>query len=474
MEFRILKRFFLSSTLLLAGCNLFNPSGTGDAGDGAQGNITSGEVLYQQGKYAESMAAFSKAISEDSTKSLAYYGYAKASVGLYNISVNSILNDLDSSSNQDTAQKNSVNIPLLNHSRADLTSRLDAAIDVNKVLDILAKRDSLTRYFNYLRDTSSKALEAEDSLNDSLYHKRVVFMKGYLAKADLNTPGYYQRSQFPLTDFAMPIKNISGDYGVYKLIQGLNGTYDLNSDGNIDSAEYAFRTRLTLTSSGGGFGNADSVKSSLTDTATRNGFNNVIQNLGSSLGASSSILKQFIPTTSSTDTSSNASSSTTDNLDSIVQSLGSTIVFYQFGDKKDNDGDGCIDEEVLDSKDNDFDAFVDEDARIVAPTDTVTYQDLIDNDHNGVINDAGEAPVGKTVNSTNPQWLGFVNTFYKNNQSHPDSAWVKIRKGDANINLRIQIQNDSLTLKTPSQLATTYKPQLDSAKKYIGGCWRNY
>ncbi len=125
--------------------------------------------------------------------------------------------------------------------------------------------------------------------------------------------------------------------------------------------------------------------------------------------------------------------------------------------------------------DNDGDGFVDEDARLAAPADSVFYLDAVDNDHNGVTDDINEAPVSKTNRN-----LGFVNNYLNAN---PGSAWVKIKKGDATMNLRIQIQNDSLTLpanlaimkgSANSALKTRLLGELDSAKTLIGGCFRNY
>ena len=67
--------------------------------------------------------------------------------------------------------------------------------------------------------------------------------------------------------------------------------------------------------------------------------------------------------------------------------------------------------------------------------------------------------------------LGFVRDF----QNRDEGPFVKIRKGDDNqMPLRIRIQKDSLAQRSMAELAGPYAGALDSAKTYIGGCWRNY
>lgn len=50
-------------------------------------------------------------------------------------------------------------------------------------------------------------------------------------------------------------------------------------------------------------------------------------------------------------------------LDTFTQTRGQEVAFYKGADLKDNDGDGCADEEIVDGLDNDGDGFVDEDFR---------------------------------------------------------------------------------------------------------------
>jgi hypothetical protein len=66
--------------------------------------------------------------------------------------------------------------------------------------------------------------------------------------------------------------------------------------------------------------------------------------------------------------------------------LGNSVTFYQMADKIDNDGDGCIDEELRDGIDNDGDGIIDEDTKF----DPFNARDSFDNDQNGQIDEGDE------------------------------------------------------------------------------------
>jgi hypothetical protein len=209
--------------------------------------------------------------------------------------------------------------------------------------------------------------------------------------------------------------------------------------------------------------NLDSIVGQLqNDTASRDQLNNLIQNVSSGLGSASKVLDLLgsavtgkVPGASdSLSSDPGLTEKVTENMDSVITSLGNAVTFYQFGDMKDNDGDGCIDEEVMDGKDNDGDSFTDEDARIVET-------DLADNDHNLIIDDSFLKldPDEKLVSGV----LGYTSksTFIKGTK-YSDKA------------TRLSVQADSLDRKSSTELKGFYKTKLDAAKKDIGGCWNNY
>jgi hypothetical protein len=454
--------------LILAGCNVYNPDGEGDA---TADPLTNGEELYRKGRFAQAMASFSAAIAADSNNSLAYYGYAKATARFYRLDNLGILNDLEAT------QVGASFAFTEGHSDSLLTLRLQAASRIRRVLYLLTDRDTLSRWYAYIRDSTSKAARS-DTARDA----RIAFMRDYLEKADADEPGYRARNKFPLTDFRMPYDKVIVDFAAFEMMYVFTRFRDLNRNGIIDSADNLIH-ELSFTKGEGGFA-IDSLSKIADDLegdpqATED-LNGLIQGMQSGLGDIAQ-LAQLIGLGGSGDTAGGAGGEASTNIDSVITSMGEAILFYQFADQLDNDGDGCVDEEVLDDKDNDGDGYVDEDARITLNP----LFERTDNDHNGRMNDSGwvndstafvllEDPIGPRITPGQPNrhLLAFVHRFYT---LHPDSAgrFVKIPKGDARHDLRVKIQRDSLALPSRWSLPN-YAAKLDSAKTLVGGCWRNY
>jgi hypothetical protein len=132
------------------------------------------------------------------------------------------------------------------------------------------------------------------------------------------------------------------------------------------------------------------------------------------------------------------------------------VTFYQFGDAKDNDGDGCVDEELLDGKDNDGDSFTDEDARI-------SPLDALDNDRNGRqdASDADEVPALLDPAAALP-WTKASG--YVKGPKYADKA------------AKTAAQKDSLSAKLIGgrTLSAGEQAALGTLKTDIGGCWTNY
>lgn len=454
--------------LILAGCNVYNPDGGGDA---TSDPLANGEELYRKGRFAQAMASFAAAIAADSNSSLAYYGYAKATARFYRLDNLGILNDLEAT------QAGASFAFTEGHSDSLLTLRLQAAARIRRALYLLTDRDTLSRWFAYVGDSASRAARA-DTARDA----RIAFMRDYLEKADAGAPGYRARDKFPLTDFRMPYDKVIVDFAAFETMYVFTRFRDLNGNGIIDSADNLMN-ELSFTKGEGGFAIdslskiADELEG---DPEATQDLNGLIQGMQSGLGDISQ-LAQLIGFSGSGDTAGGADGETSTNIESVLRGMGEAILFYQFGDQLDNDGDGCVDEEILDDKDNDGDGYVDEDARITVNT----LFERADNDRNGRMNDSGwvndsaalvplEDPIGPRVTpgQPNPHLLAFVHRFHT---LHPDSTgrFVKIHKGDANHDLRVKIQRDSLALPSRRSLPY-YAAKLDSAKALVGGCWRNY
>jgi tetratricopeptide (TPR) repeat protein len=471
-----LHSFALIAVITVTGCNIFNPDGEGDPGDAQP--LTVAQEYLRNGQYAKAMSAFDRAIRQDSTNSLAYYGYAKAAILLYKLDKLAILNDMEATAENPEA------FAFLQHSDSVLTLRLQAASRVRLVLGRLTDRDTLTRWYRYLSDSSETALE------DTAYAQRRMFMEQYLSDADIGIPGKRTRNKFPLTDSRMPYDHIVLDYTAFDLLYTITRLYDFDQNDTVDSRD-AIMKKLKFGSTageGGGF-NIDSLSNIAGDLENDSGAAENLNSLISSMQSGLLGTSQLAGLIGAGGGGEEADSGSADaeagaNLDSVISSLGDAILFYQFGDKLDNDGDGCVDEEILDEKDNDLDGFVDEDARVI-PDDK---PDGVDNDRNGkkdpfnppfpfpAGNDSLEARVGIAVDPINPGTLGFVKAFMDTTTS-PNNIWVKIKKDNsADMPLRLALQKDSLAVRIPigGPVPDSLVVKLSNAKNLVGGCWRNY
>jgi hypothetical protein len=327
----------------------------------------------------------------------------------------------------------------------------------------MTDRDSLTRWWRYSIDPDGKEAKA-----DPLAAKRIAFMQGYWAKADAGARGYHRKSEFPISDLVMPYKKVIADFGFVEMIYAVTHLRDLNGDNVIDSHDNVMKLLTFNSADGFKVENLDAIVDSLDTPEKKEQFNNLIQNVASGLSSASTVLGLLSPTLTGQlgggDTaagSQNLSGDVTQKADSVISSLGDAVTFYQFGDSKDNnDGDGCVDEEIPDGKDNDGDGLTDEDARWVAV-------DTVDNDHNGkgknpfLDKDAGEDLDAdfKLKFTAAAGWT--TGSLFKEKAS------------------RVEFQKDSLQVRydaagSEAAMAAFDRSRLELAKTSIGGCWNNY
>ncbi len=447
-----LKRCCFAVGFALVGCNMFNPSGEGDAGNSADAQLTSGENYFRQQDYLDAFDAYAKAIDQDSTNSLAYYGYAKSAMRYWDVNASTLLSEVKK------AQDNS-GVPFITSDNWTTTRYLQGTSKARKALGIMTLRDTLTRWYDYTLDSN-----ASTARKDPLRSQRIAFMNDYFAKADKGYTGYYRKNQFPLSDLKMGSDKVVADFGFVELIYAVTHLRDLDGNDTIDDRDNLLK-KLTFSVGAGGFkvDNLQNIAADLNTDSNRTAVNNLIQNVSSGLGSASKVLNLLgnsLPVGGASDSLNNnpdLKQKVTQNMDSVITSMGDAVTFYQFGDGKDNDGDGCIDEEILDGKDNDGDGFVDEDARIntVAP-----YLDAVDNDHNGKGANSFTDPDPGEALDDNAQLIFTTKSNFIKGEKYKDKAF------------KVKVQADSIATRTV--LRPEDKDMLDSAKKYIGGCWNNY
>jgi hypothetical protein len=437
--------------LIVAACNVFNPSGEGEAGESGDAQLTDGENFFRMQDYKSAYETFEAAIKSDSTNSMAYYGYAKSVMRYWQVNASTLLTEVNKS-------KDKSGIPFITASDWDVTRYLQATSRTRLALAAMTTRDSLTRWYYYCLHPTGKA-----AAEDPLAAQRIAFMTDYWDKADKGYKGYYQKSQFPISDLKMSSQKVIADFGFVELIYAVTHLRDLNGDNTIDSSDNLLK-QLTFSTTGGfKVENLESIVDSLDTPQEKAQFNNLIQNVAAGLTSAGNVLDLLSPALGNQaggDTSKDLSQSVTQNMDSVITSLGEAVTFYQFGDEKDNDGDGCVDEEIADGKDNDDDGFTDEDARLIPA-------DLVDNDRNGKGKNAFTDPdPGEALNSEFK--LGFsVEAGFVLGAKYKDKA------------ARVATQKDSIQVHydlagSLAALEIEYKDKLAAAKTSIGGCWNNY
>lgn len=427
--------------LLIASCNLFNPTGsrTPSSSD-ADALILEGYLQYQKGNYEKASDMFEKAIKADSTKSEAWLGLAKST--LYEYEVNPF--ELIPYFKVDEGE-----IPFMGVPDDFVTRYYEGISKTLSVIDELVHRDTLTSLYNaYTRVT-----EANDSLSASL----VDFEEKYGDKLD----------QFPLSDKKIVFPNFSIGFGILSMADILI---------SFKQATLGYTPDLFINQETGEpeFDVDNLYNTALEDTSLISTFNESLLNLTENMDIlAASILPSVLNWSNDSGAflggdSSEYVGNIEDALNEQIENLN-VVSFYQIGDKIDNDGDGCVDEEILDGEDNDNDGLVDEDLRLVPLTrvsndstdenydqiDSIGVLFPIDHDGDGTINNPEESAYYITSleerKSTEDYRLGFAYSF---------SLMTTDVLLKQDVMEDIDIDN--------------IKYDLTWRRQNIGGCWVNY
>lgn len=361
---------------LMTSCeNLFNPSGETSLSElDADGLISQGELYLRQGKNYDAYQAFDQAIRLDSTKSMAYYGKAKASLRRYNVNPIELMKVIsETQSNPDTPPLTVIGNYVLGKLR-DTSGGFGKAVDtMSASLVPFFRRDSINSlWVSWNKSKSSDTLTETEKKQATLFENEYVLSKNA-----------YKLEQFPIMDGQIRSNRLTAErnvalavdmmQSVNKLFAGYSNIEDITKDitdlasGNKDLSE----TKIFQTA--------------LQDSTMRTTLNDNITALSKDATKLSSIAGSFSQITG-TDQAQVDSAAADTNLQKQVEKLGSSINFYRINDSQDNDGDGCVDEEIHDGKDNDGDGLIDEDIR----GSLAMQVDLKDNDKNGSIDDALE------------------------------------------------------------------------------------
>lgn len=387
----------LGVALLLFGCNLFDPSDDVSVDTSDASMMTyEGQNCFRNSEYANAANFFKQAIQKDSTLSEAWLGLSKANLYLYAGNPYNLIHELYADTD----------IPLMNLDSSEVAKYFKAVNSSLIPLRELIRRDTLT--------------EQDPSLK--LSDRSVTYSNFSASHAILELA--YTILRFRYTNSSFIKISINEDRSLSFDLQAL---YD---QALLDPAVLAqFNASV------------DSLKGDLTQL-----FDAVLPAASSSL--SNSDLFEI-------DDSTGKAQILGDDLQSDAETVEKSVSFYKLGDGIDNDGDGCVDEEILDGYDNDGDGYVDEDLRLVPleVTDTETIVgvgvDSLDHDMNGLKEDKGE----RILLSNNRFY--FAKDFEQLDLD--DTSMVNLRHA-------ISLDTDSTHIQYP----------LKTRQLRIGRCWNNY
>jgi hypothetical protein len=319
----ILRILALSALLAVGACNIFNPSGTGDVTNTTADDwIQSGQEDLRSLRFQDAYNAFSTALAIDSGKSLAWHGLAKATMG-----------------------KDSFNLAKV----VDIADTLSKVPDSKKLDVLLGLGDTgITRLYRPLMRVASiyERFHARDSAGktDKKFGSNLILNELTTIRNN--------RSYFLLIDANRDTVIQKGELSGLKMMSMATGNLELSA------------TKLIAQ------GGLDTSTGKLPDS-TRDNINGILNNV-TSITSDTNILNQLINSASgsvgATGASTGDSKATAEinaQAKSFIQKLGSSTSFFLINDSLDNDGDGCINEEMFgDSLDNDGDGLKDEDGRV--------------------------------------------------------------------------------------------------------------
>ncbi len=316
-RFWISRLFALSALAIVGACNIFNPSGTGDEDNSTADDwIHSGQEDLRALRFQDAYNAFSTALALDSSKSLAWHGLAKATLGKDSFLIAKVV---------------------------DLADSLSAVSD-DKKLDVLLGLDDtgITRLYRPLMRVASiyERFRLQDSLKktDGVFSSQLVLNEMTTIRNN--------RSYFLLIDANRDTVVQKGELAGLKLMSMASGSLELTAEKLVNQ------------------GGLDTATGALPDS-TRDNINGILNNV-KTITSDTAMLNQLLE---GADGAAGGDSKVTEEINeqarSFIQKLGSSTSFFLINDSLDNDGDGCVNEDMFsDSLDNDGDGLKEEDGRV--------------------------------------------------------------------------------------------------------------
>ena len=388
---------FAAGCLLLAGCNLFNPTGEHQASDlSDDAKMIEAEKLLRDKENAKAAQLYREIIASDSTRSKAYFGLAKTQLRMHGVGADYVLEFVQTFDEKDG--KNPFLAATKHMRRVDL-EKIKGMELAHATLSQLIRRDTLQTRHERTGEIAEGYKASSYPLVDGIVGKARVELDAELLAA---TQLFWELSRISEgMDECVPFVDPACDLSQSKLLKAAIADTGLRDTANMGIGAIARHLEEI------GNLSIDMLNASRDGVI---GVDSTIADMGTSV------------------------------IQSTVDTMKTFADFYRLQDRKDNDGDGCADEEILDGVDNDGDGLVDEDLR-------TTLRDLFDNDRDGETDEGDEKPsVGDT--------LGWHSTFL---------AAGKIGPEYASPSLRAAIMRDKDGTEYP----------LEKRRELVGSCWWN-
>ena len=476
MKYKLQGKWMWSAAIALsmgiAGCNLFHPTDSRDADSNDADALTlEGQKELQNSNYDAARNFFSKAIKADSSHSEAWVGLAK-----------SVLH----------SQKGINVFELVSYAQTKETEDGKSESVFNTMPD--AKADSISRGI------------------DSV----MIYLNKFIAR---DTTGK--------TDKKIRFRDIADSYTILQLTKAalriravqnqMKEKLTLTSVVSADNS--GMKMDLTVLSEMG-----DSLKPFLNDMAA------AAEAIKAAPEAAAEIIKAYLPDSTRKDFDDDDYADVSVGLANTIIQMNDRAqnveddrndVFYKFGNSRDDDGDGCVDEEVLDNYDNDGDGEIDEDVRdsrsiVLMRKRPQNYAELISTSHDATVYDLTKAQVDsvKFIEKYHPVDIDMNGVFGPVYEGDPESPpndpyeWHyvysdpnerdeqknhllqftdKIKFKYTKNGLFLEKDNDPVMqdaeeieslIKNKELIRkdTLYPPKysLTDRQKMVGGCWNNY
>ncbi|MCQ2097973.1 MAG: hypothetical protein MJY87_08555 [Fibrobacter sp.] len=424
----------LSAALTFVGCNIFNP--TEDvrvSSNDAEALTYEGYMHFQKSEYSEAREYFEKAIKADSAYSEAWYGRAKA-----------VLN-------------------------------MQPSLNLFQLISYAKKEEGQNAVSKFMSMPEEEAKGIKSGVDSVLFYLDPFIQ--------LDTTGR--------TDKRVQFGNFSNSYAILQMtklaLTVRTASIDLQ---NLFSTDPNTGTMSV---------NWSDLSPSALGEATKETFNAMAamaETLKSNPEATTTILRDYVP--GSEMLSDTALVLATEVLADQIINVAKVVddsdidrgdVFLLFGNHMDDDGDGCIDEEVFDGADNDGDGEVDEDVRanntmvpeidfihhspgqIQKVLSTEDYQ-LVDIDGDGIMGEEDSKEYEFEIPGSNDRKAQDNHLFKFANTLSWSAAFVY---GNPELSTDIQRQRIELKelIRKDKDINNIQYP-LAMRKAMIGGCWNNY